>query len=82
MTRTFTGAITREGRWWIAVLDEDGPATQGRSLDELYEMVIDLVDCRYDLTPGEFMVNLRLPVRLDWARPGRWSRLRKWVRRR
>jgi predicted RNase H-like HicB family nuclease len=82
MMRVFTGTVSREGKWWVAVLDGDGPATQGCSLDELYEMVIDLVSVHCEIEPGEFEVRLSLPVRLDWVRPGWWSRLRLWPRRR
>lgn len=77
--RTYAATAHREDDWWVAEIEGLG-ATQGRTVDELYWMIIDFVVCHEELQPGEFEVVLTLTVRHDWAtwRPRWWRRLNPW----
>lgn len=76
--QTFFAGAHREQEWWVAVIEDFG-ATQGRTLDELYWMVIDFVVCHQELQPEEFEVILTVAVRQAWTtrRPRWWRRLRR-----
>ena len=58
---TYDARVVREGSWWVADVVGVG-ATQGRNLDEVRRMVVDLVASMEDVPAESFSVKLDIEV--------------------
>jgi hypothetical protein len=61
MNTTYEARVVREGSWWVADVVGVG-ATQGRNLDEVRRMVVDLVASMEDVPAESFSVKLDIEV--------------------
>ena len=66
MTTTYHVRVTREGRFWVGVVDGlPGGATETRMLADLEAEVRDLISGLTDTDPGSFDLDLDLTRALD-----------------
>jgi len=67
--RSFTATVSRESdRWWIAEVEGMG-VTQGRDLDQLYYMVLDMITLVADVNAVDVEITMQIPC----ARSGHGS---------